>query len=121
MLPPYLRLSFSSKTIDLNSSNVTVSLPFQEAKRIKSAPKKTMQELRHMVNDLFQALNLRVNLAEEKASVGGKTYHSLKFNIKSQYDPEVWKELLTKFSGLKVNSIRYNNGVWDYEGAIYVQ
>lgn len=117
----YSGLSFSSKTIDINSSNVTVSLPFQEAKRIKSAPKKTMQELRHMVNDLFQALNLRVNLAEEKASVGGKTYHSLKFNIKSQYDPEVWKELLTKFSGLKVNSIRYNNGVWDYEGAIYVQ
>lgn len=117
----YSGLSFSSKTIDPNSSTVTVSLPFPEAKRIKSAPKNTMVELRHKVNDLFQALNLSIIIGEESATVGGKVYSALKFNITSKYDPEVWKELLTKFSGLKVNNIRYNNGVWNYEGAIYVQ
>ena len=117
----YSGLSFSSKTIDPTSSIVTVSLPFQEAKRIKSAPKKTMTELRHMVNDLFQALNLSISISEEKSTVGGKVYESLKFGITSKYDPEVWKELLTKFSGLRVNNIRYVDGVWNYEGAIYVQ
>ncbi len=117
----YSGLSFSSKSIDKNSTNVTVSLPFQEAKRIKSVPKKSMEELRHLMNDLFQALNLSINIAEEQSTVSGKVYNSLKFNIKSSYDPEVWKELLTKFSGLRVNNIRYNNGTWDYEGAIYVQ
>ena len=74
-----------------------------------------------MINDLFQALNLTIRLTNGKVSAGGKVYYSLDFMINSRYDPDVWKNLLTKFSGLKINNIRYNNGVWNYEGAIYVQ
>ena len=44
-----------------------------------------------MLNDLFQALNLTVRLADEKASVGGKVYYSLNFVIDSKYDPNIWK------------------------------
>ena len=33
----------------------------------------------------------------------------------------VWKDLLTKFSGLEIIMIKYNKDgeKWDYEGAIY--
>ena len=74
-----------------------------------------------MINDLFQALNLSISLSKGKTSVGGKVYQSLNFVINSNYDPNIWKDLLTKFSGLKINNIRYNKGVWNYEGTIYVQ
>ena len=117
----YSGLTFGSKRIDDKSTEVTVSIPFQDVKKINSAPKKTANELRNMVNDLFQALNLSISLTNGKTSVGGKNYHSLDFKINSQYDPNIWKNLLTKFSGLKINNIRYNSGVWNYEGAIYVQ
>ena len=117
----YSGMTFASKVIDEKANNVTVSLPFQDVKRINSSPKKSAKELRNMLNDLFQALNLTVRLSDEKVSVGGKVYYSLNFVINSKYDPNIWKEMLTKFSGLKINNIRYNNGVWNYEGTIYVQ
>ncbi len=117
----YSGMTFASKVVDDRANNVTVSLPFQDVKRISSSPKKSAKELRNLLNDLFQALNLSVRLVDEKASIGGKVYYSLKFVINSKYDPNIWKEMLTKFSGLKINNIRYNNGVWNYEGTIYVQ
>ena len=117
----YSGLTFASKQIDERANNITVSIPFQDVKRINSVPKKTALELRNMINDLFQALNLSIRLSNGKVSAGGKVYYSLDFAINSRYDPDVWKSLLTKFSGLKINNIRYHNGVWNYEGAIYVQ
>ena len=74
-----------------------------------------------MINDLFQAINLSIRLNDGTASSEGRSYKTLDFMIDSKYDPNIWKEMLTKFSGLKVNNIRYNNGVWNYEGTIYVQ
>ncbi len=117
----YSGLTFGSKQINDNATNITVSIPFQDVRKINSAPKKSEKELRSMVYDLFQALNLSINLVKAQTSVGGKVYHSLNFAINSKYDPDVWKDLLTKFSGLKINNIRYNKGVWNYEGTIYVQ
>ena len=117
----YSGLTFASKQIDDKSTAVTVSMPFQDVKRIDSHPKKSMSELRNMINDLFQALNLSISLNPGQVSAGGKVYNMLNFKVDSKYDPDVWKEMLTKFSGLKVNNIRYNKGVWNYEGTIYVQ
>ena len=117
----YSGQTFASKVIDDRASNVTVSVPFQDVKKVNSSPKKTMSELRNMINDLFQALNLTIKLSEGKVSVGGKTYITLNFIIDSTYDPNIWKEILTKFSGLSINNIRYHNGVWNYGGTIYVQ
>ena len=114
-------LTFANKTIDEKATTVTVSMPFQDVKRKTSLPKKTILELRNMVNDLFQALNLSININEGKVSSGGMVYKTLNFKINSTYDPNIWKEMLTKFSGLKINNIRYNKGVWNYEGTIYAQ
>ncbi len=117
----YSGLTFASKSISERGDVVTVSIPFQTVENINSAPKKSAGELRNMINDLFQTLNLSISIADGQVKVGNKIYDYLDFGINSMYDPEVWKELLTKFSGLKVNNIRYNRGVWNYEGTIYVQ
>ncbi|MBR5598892.1 MAG: type 4b pilus protein PilO2 [Alphaproteobacteria bacterium] len=114
-------MTFAKKIIDEKANNVTVSVPFQDVKKINSSPKKSIGELRNMLNDLFQALNLTVKLSENKVSISGKVFYSLKFVINSKYDPNIWKDILTKFSALSINNIRYNNGVWNYEGVIYVQ
>ncbi len=117
----YSGLTFANKTIDDRATQVTVSIPFQDVKKTTSLPKKTIPELRNMINDLFQAINLSIRTSVGKVSLGGKVYQSINFVINSTYDPEVWSKMLTKFSGLKINNIRYNNGVWNYEGTIYAQ
>lgn len=117
----YSDLTFTNKSVDSNANVVTVSLPMAEPKQIKSIPEKTSVELRNMLNDLFQSLNLAVNLADESIRVGDKIYSFISFKINSMYDPQVWKDMLTKFSGLQVNTIMYNDGTWNYEGIIYAQ
>lgn len=117
----YSGLTFANKSINPQGTGVTVSIPFQKVKKVNSVPKKSASELRNMINDLFQSLNLRITLSDGKERAGDKTYSFLSFRIVSRYDPEIWKQMLTKFSGLKINNISYNNGTWNYEGAIYVQ
>lgn len=114
-------LSFANKSINEKGNIVTVSMPFQSVKNIMSVPNKTEQELRNMINDLFQTLNLDIGLTSGQLRAGDKTYKFLGFKVNSKYDPEIWAPMLTKFSGLKVNNIRYSRGVWNYEGTIYVQ
>ena len=117
----YSGMSFTNKTVDDRGISVTVSIPFQSVKKVNSIPTKTMSELRNMINDLFQTLNMSISLSNGKVKAGNKVYEALNFKINSRYDPEIWKPMLTKFSGLKINNIRYNGGVWNYEGTIYVQ
>ena len=117
----YSGLTFANKSVDGKGGAVTVSIPFPKVKKVNSIPKYTSVELRNMINDLFQSLNMAINLSEGKVKVGDKVYPYLIFKINSKYDPDVWKQMLTKFSGLKVNNIRYHNGIWNYEGTIYVQ
>lgn len=117
----YSGMTFTNKSIDDRGNTVTISMPFQSVKKVNSIPKKTISELRNMINDLFQTLNMSISLSNGKVKAGNKVYNFLNFRINSKYDPEIWKPMLTKFSGLKVNNIRYNNGVWNYEGTIYVQ
>lgn len=117
----YSGLVFANKSIDAGANTVTVSIPFQSVKKVNSAPKKNAMELRNMINDLFQALNLSIGLSDGQVNIGSKVYRYMNFRIDSKYDPEIWEKMLIKFSGLRVNNIRYNDGVWNYEGTIYVQ
>ncbi len=117
----YSGMSFTNKTIDPRGTSITVSLPFQAVKKINALPTKNINELRNMINDLFQTLNMSISLSNGKVRAGKKVYETLNFKINSKYDPEIWRPMLTKFSGLKINSIRYNGGVWNYEGTIYAQ
>ena len=46
----------------------------------------------------------------------------LTFKLKSEYNPQIWLQLLTKFSSFEINNIEYgiNNNSWNYEGVFYV-
>lgn len=117
----YSGLTFANKTIDPLGNSVTVSLPFQKVKKINSAPKYSLSELHNVINDLFQTVNLKIGTQEGSLRLNNKTYTFLTFSIASSYDPEIWKQMLTKFSGLEINNVLYNQGIWKYEGKIYAQ
>ena len=114
-------LSFANKSIDPRGTSVTVSIPFTNVQKVTSVPTVNALTLRNMMNDLFQTLNLSIDLNDGQVKVGDKVYNYLNFRLVSKYDPDVWKNLLTKFSGLKVNNVQYSDGTWNYEGTIYVQ
>lgn len=114
-------LSFANKSIDPRGTSVTVSIPFTNVQKVTSVPTVNALTLRNMMNDLFQTLNLSIDLTDGQVKVGDKVYNYLNFRLVSKYDPDVWKNLLTKFSGLKVNNVQYSDGTWNYEGTIYVQ
>ena len=113
--------NFNNKQIDDQSNTVTVSLPLGNPETITSIPDRTLPELRNVINDLFQSLNLQIDLSYDTLRIENKTYSFVRFRIQSRYDPDIWKNLLTKFSGLEINNILYNNSTWNYEGIIYVQ
>ena len=88
----------------------------------KNLPNMDAQQLKATLNDLFQAFNQPVALIDEVYTSNRKrTYKKVKFTFSSVNNPMVWRDLLTKFSGLEINMIKYNkqNEKWDYEGAIY--
>lgn len=116
-------IPFSNLSISPDGNSVIVAVPLDKPQTLNSPPAKNQTDLRNTLNDLFQALEVSLSLGEESwTSPQQKVYRSLKFAFSSNHDPKEWIELLTKFSGLRINTIRYNvdSHVWQYEGAIYV-
>jgi hypothetical protein len=115
-------ITFSGRSVAEDGRSVRATIPLGNLKTVNSPPLLSQQDLRTTLNDLFQALGLNVNLRNVSVrSPENNTYRSVAFNIRSEQDPLIWYELLTKFSGLEINVINYNTGtgVWEYEGAIY--
>ena len=116
-------INFTSKAISPNGTNMLVSVPIEDIKQINSPPEKNAVDLVNTLNDLFQAIQMPITMSEEKwTSPKKNVYSSIKFSFYSKHDPLQWLDLLTKFSGLKITTIKYdtNNNNWYYEGAIYV-
>jgi hypothetical protein len=116
-------VTFSSKSISPNGTSVIVSVPISDVKKFNSPPDKNLVDLVNTINDLFQAIQMPINMANESwTSPQGNIYKSVKFSFTSNHDPLQWLDLLMKFSGLKITTIKYdiNNSNWYYEGAIYV-
>ena len=89
-----------------------------------SKPDRTTTELKMTLNDLFQAIGQPVALSETSfTSAQNNIYRSIRFKFTSVNNPIVWKDLLTKFSGLEITMIKYHKDgeKWDYEGAIYAK
>lgn len=114
---------FSSKSISPNGTEVIASMPISRAKTFNSPPTMNGVDLVNTINDLFQGLQMQVSLSSQTwTSPQNKVYKSVKFSFSSKHDPLVWADILTKFSGLMINLIKYdtNTNSWYYEGAIYV-
>lgn len=116
-------VTFSSRSIAPDGNSVIVSVPISGIKTLNSPPEKNGVELVNTMNDLFQAIQMPIAMATETWTSPQKNiYKSVKFNFTSNHDPLQWEDLLMKFSGLKINTIKYdiNSHNWYYEGAIYV-
>lgn len=116
-------VNFSSRSISPDGNNVIVSIPISNIKTLNSPPEKNAVDLVNTINDLFQALQMPVSMSTETwTSPQQNVYRSVKFSFTSNHDPLQWNDLLMKFSGLKINTIKYdiNSHNWSYEGAIYV-
>lgn len=116
-------LSFSGRSVSDDGNNMIVSLPMDSIKSVDSPPTKDNYDLKVLLNNIFQSLGQNVTLTSfSYISPQNNTYKSVKFTFKSNNNPLVWKDLLTKFSGLDITMIKYNvsDDTWDYEGAIYV-
>lgn len=115
-------LQFSARSISDTGTSVMAALSLDEIKTELSEPTKSMLDLKINLNEFFQSIDQEVSLSDEVyTSPQQNVYRSVKFQFSSNYNPKVWSTLLTKFSGLKINMIKYNpdTGVWEYEGAIY--
>lgn len=116
-------IHFSNRSISPSGREVMVSLPLPKAKKRNSPPKYNAVDLVNLLNDLFQGLQMSAGLSSQSwTSPQNNVYKSVHFSFNSKHDPKQWNDILTKFSGLTINVIKYdvNNNSWYYEGAIYV-
>ncbi len=116
-------VTFSSRSISARGDSVVVSVPIKDIKTLNSPPEMNGVDLVNTLNDTFQAIQMPINMSTESwTSPQKNVYRSVKFNFTSNHDPQQWMGLLMNFSGLKINTLKYdtNNHNWYYEGAIYV-
>lgn len=116
-------LPFTSRSISPDGNSVIVSIAVDKPQTLNSPPDKNQTDLINTINDLFQALEMPISMQPQTwTSPQQKVYRLIGFSFGSTHNPLEWNDLLTKFSGLKVNTIRYNvdSNNWQYEGAIYV-
>lgn len=115
-------INFSGRSISDDGNTVLVSVPLNEIHQISSPPRYFSVDLMNVINDLFQAIGQNITLSSfSYTSPRNNIYRSVKFNFTSKQNPVVWNDLLTKFSGLEINNIKYDvtSKDWQYEGAIY--
>lgn len=115
-------ISFSARSISGDGNTAMAAISLGAIDTEASEPTKNMVDLKNNLNDFFQSIGQAVSLTDYTyTSPQQNVYKSVKFKFSSGYNPRIWSGLLTKFSGLEMNSIKYNpeTGVWDYEGAIY--
>ena len=115
-------VEFSSRVISKDGSTFMVSLPIGEISTLNSPPEYTTEELTNIINDLNQTLGTNITMTEKSwVSPRGTSYNIMGFSVSSNNDPLNWIELLMKFSGLTINTVKYdiNSRTWQYEGEIY--
>ena len=116
-------LPFSSRSVSPDGSHLIASLPVKNVSTINSAPNKNTVDLTNILNDLFQAMGQNISLRPTSyTSPRNNVYRSIVFSFSSNHDPLTWNDILIRFPGLEIKTIRYNinSKIWQYEGAIYV-
>lgn len=113
-------INFSFRTFSDTGTSIAAGVPYSRIQQISSPPMKSPVELRETLNNLFQSIGQTVSLSDGSFTSPEKNiYRFIGFRFSSRYNPLVWSDLLTKFSGLDIKMINYNGEEWTYEGAIY--
>ena len=116
-------LEFTGYSFSSNGNSLTATVPLPKVKENNSPPQKTFADMQNELNDLFQSIGVAISIAKGTTkSSTGKVYNMLSFSINSEYNPLIWSDLLTKYSGLDIRIITYSpsSNIWHYEGTIYV-
>lgn len=116
------QVNFNYRSFSDDGSNIIAGVSYDAVDEIASPPLKTSFELREILNNFFQSIGQNVALQDGSiTSEQQNIYRFISFNFSSNYNPKVWRDLLTKFSGLEIKRIDYEPGSesWNYEGAIY--
>ena len=116
-------VNFLDRELAPSGTEVMASIAMPKIDTFNSPPKFTPKDLNDTLNDLFQGLQMGMSKSLQTwTSPQGNVYHYMSFSFSSRHDPIVWSDLLTKFSGLMINVVKYdtNTNSWQYEGAIYV-
>ena len=116
-------VNFSGKSISDDGNTMMVSVPLNHVNIISSPPQYYDVDLKNVLNNMFQSIGQPVNLNSfSYTSPRNNVYRSVQFTFDSVQNPISWNKLLTKFSGLEINNIKYDisSKMWHYEGAIYV-
>lgn len=115
-------VDYTSRVISRDGNTFMVTFPIDEISTFNSPPEYTEEELVNIINDLNQTLDIHIGVTQKDwVSPRGTSYGILGYRITSNNDPLTWMELLMRFSGLSVNTIKYdvNRRIWQYEGEIY--
>lgn len=116
-------LKLGGKIFSDDGNSMVASIVYPQISIINSAPNRGDAVLKNELNELGQSLGMTFSLTSASVtSAQRNVYRHVKFKFSSKFKPHIWKDMLTKFSGVEVNSIKYNpaSQVWDYEGVIYV-
>ena len=116
-------LKLGGKIFSDDGNTMVASIVYPQITVINSEPNRGDAVLKNELNELGQSLGMKFSLSSASVtSPQRNVYRHVKFKFNSTFKPHMWKDLLTKFSGLEINSIKYNpeTKVWDYEGVIYV-
>lgn len=125
-------IKFTTKSIS-NDGNTLIASTSYSPTIVKSPPAYRDVDLKNIINDLFQSLDMGIALSDKTETVNVPspdprtppkkvTYRLVGFSFSSMQNPLKWQDVLTKFSGLTITNIRYDttSAMWQYEGAIYV-
>lgn len=115
-------VKFSSRVLGRDGSTVMVSVPIGEITKLNSPPEYNEGDLINTINDLNQTLGINIHATPKTwVSPRGTKYNLMSFSISSNNDPLIWSDLLMKFSGLTIDTVKYdiNSGTWTYKGEIY--
>ncbi len=116
-------LTFSGYNFASDGNTLTAALLLPKSVAQVSPPERTAVALQEELNDLFQKIGIQVTLSEQKiTSSKFDEYQIVGFSLDSTYNPLVWTDLLTKYSGLEIKLITYTpqTKIWHYEGVFYV-
>lgn len=122
-------LEFATYEFDAGGNSLGASLSLPPLDTVESPPLYNMKDLRNIINNEFQTMNLPIAIGEKTVQVDAgqpnippSTYSLLSFSITSPHNPLTWISFLTKYSGLEINLVTYSpsGDNWHYEGAIYV-
>ena len=117
-------INFSYTNFSEDGNNLAAGVNYPVVETISSPPMVSLPTLRETLNNTFQSIGGKIELnngvfTQNYGENERYTYRYVGFRFSSNYNPLIWDNLLTKFSGLDIKVIKYDGSTWNYEGAIY--